>query len=162
MRFTFTSGFRRYLAIAGVSGLLVACSSNSIPPVPQAAPSYSASVVPATSGAAALTVFAKGKCKNPAFPLLCVKRGDENSLGLRLTCHRGKKTIHCGKVTWSATISRRGLRASFSPNPGNPSTETVTASRRVKPGNYFQRISWTCTGFSKCKDHSMWPITVLK
>lgn len=162
MPFSLSSNLRRYLAIAVVWGLVSACSSETLPSVSQAPASYSAWVIPAGGTVERLAVFAKGKCKNPQFPLICVKRGSVNSLGVRLTCHRGKKTIHCGKVTWVAKVDHHGLRATFSPDPGNPSTEMVTASSRVKPGDYYQTISWTCTGYPNCKTRDKWPITVLK
>jgi hypothetical protein len=79
-----------------------------------------------------------------------------------LTCTHNSVTVPCGKVRWSAKTSNPGLKGVFKPNPGNPSTETITASRRMKVGHYRQLIVARCTAFKGCIEKGKGLIWVIK
>jgi hypothetical protein len=109
----------------------------------------------------AATIFAKANCKDPKFPLVCVKDGSSSTLGVKETCKRGGKKISCGAVHWSAKVSHPGLKAEFSPDPGDPTTETITAAAGLKPGTYSQVITVKCSAVPACVGGTA-PIVVLK
>ncbi|MGA8533209.1 MAG: hypothetical protein WB615_03755, partial [Candidatus Tumulicola sp.] len=89
--------------------------------------------------------FGKGTaCKNPQFPLICVKKGHSATLGIKVTCTKGSKNISCGSIKWSTVTNNKGLTASFKPNPGNPTTETVHASSTIPVGHYSQSLTAKC------------------
>ncbi len=107
------------------------------------------------------TIFAKNLCKNPTFPLVCVKDGTSSTLGLKETCRKGTKPISCGTVHYRAKTNSPGLDVSFSPDPGNPTTETITAAAKLKPGTYQQVIDVKCSKVPACVGGTA-PIIVLK
>jgi len=107
-------------------------------------------------------VLAKATCKKPSGGLVCVQPGKKGYVHATLTCRHAGKKVSCGSVTWKTVTSNSGLTGSFSPNPGNPTKETVTASATIKPGSYSQKISYTCTAFSTCVGGTTLPIVVLK
>jgi len=99
---------------------------------------------------------------HPKFPLVCVKQGHTGPLSIKVTCMKGTKKVSCGSVRWSSKTSDKGLKWSFKPNPGNPTTETVTASKTIKPGSYSQSLTAKCSKVPGCpKDYNA-PIDVLK
>ncbi len=100
-------------------------------------------------------------CLHPKFPLICVKQGHSSQLKIQVTCKRNSKKISCGKVQWSTKMSNPGLKGSFKPNPGNPTTETVTASKTIKPAHYYQLLSVKCSNASCPKNQNL-PVYVTK
>jgi hypothetical protein len=98
-------------------------------------------------------------CLHPKFPLVCVKQGHSSTLGIKVTCKRGSKVISCGKVQWFTKMSNSGLKGSFKPNPGNPTKETVTASKTIKVGHYSQLLNVKCSNAS-CPKNQKLPVYV--
>ncbi len=94
-------------------------------------------------------------CLHPKFPLICVKQGHSSTLGIKVTCKRGSKVISCGKVQWFTKMSNSGLKGSFKPNPGNPTKETVTASKTIKVGHYSQLLNVKCSNASCPKNQNL-------
>jgi hypothetical protein len=147
-------GARRYLAGATAGALLVTgCSSG------QSLPSVGGEPGPAQSARMSASLMVKGSapegfvndaCTDPGKFKVCLSPGGSVQLGIKLTCHRGTRVIHCGHVSWSTTMSHAGLAGSFKPNPGNPTNETVTAAKSVKLGHYYQKITAKCTAFPNC------------
>ncbi len=84
----------------------------------------------------AATIYAKANCKDPKFPLVCVKDGSTATLSIKLTCSKGGKKVSCGSVHWSAKTNHPGLKAEFSPEMGDPTTESISAAAGLKPGTY--------------------------
>ncbi|MBV8375070.1 MAG: hypothetical protein JO302_06130 [Candidatus Eremiobacteraeota bacterium] len=79
------------------------------------------------------------------FPLACVKQGGVSRLKFGLQCTKDNRRISCGTVRWKVRTSAKQLTAAFSPNPGNPSRETIAASASLKIGDYTQTVLTTCT-----------------
>lgn len=100
-------------------------------------------------------------CKYPQFPTICVRRGHSATLGIKITCTRHGNPVACGTVTWSAKPSNKGLSASFSPNPGNPTTETVRADKTMRLGKYSQSITTKCSSVPNCPKDYLAPIYVV-
>ncbi len=118
---------------------------------------------PIASGDDALTLFVKNACTNPKFPLVCVKQGRKSTLSIQENCYVNGQPVSCGTVTWSATTSNKGLRAAFSPNPGNPVIETIAATKTIPVGrHYYQLITAVCTGVPNCPANYKASIYVLK
>jgi hypothetical protein len=165
----------RYVLGAAALSLLVAGCSNAgtVPSVgganlssqwSQAKPDFSAArgvLSSASTEAAAVPAETENSnpCLHPKFPLICVKQGHSSQLKIQVTCKRGSQKISCGKVQWSTKVSNPGLKASFKPNPGNPTTETVTASKTIKPAHYYQLLSVKCSNAS-CPKNQNFPIYV--
>ena len=99
-------------------------------------------------------------CKT--FPNICVKQGGTGTLGIKVTCKRNNKPVKCGSVRWFTKTSNTGLKWSFKPNPGNPTTETITASKTIKVGQYSQSISAKCSNVPNCPKAFPAAIYVLK
>ena len=166
---------KRYhlVALALAASLASACSqTGSLPssgadsgaqPPPGNAAGTSAQIVSAND----LTPEAVGgadastPCKHPQFPTICVRRGRSATLGIEITCTKSGKTVQCGTVTWSAKTSNKGLTWSFSPNPGNPTTETIHAAKTLRLGQYSQSISTKCSNVPDCPKDYLAPIYVL-
>jgi hypothetical protein len=84
-------------------------------------------------------------CQNPSFPLICVSHKNPGTLGIEINC--GSTICPPSDVfTWTSSVSNKlghpaKIKATFSPNPGNPVTETLTETGRNKPGmNYSQSL----------------------
>ncbi|HEY6325371.1 MAG TPA: hypothetical protein VIW73_02500 [Candidatus Cybelea sp.] len=136
-------GARPFLAgVAGGVLFVAGCSSGRS--LPGTGPSYGVSGM-------ALEGFVPDVCTNPKIFKVCVKPGGSGKLGLKLTCrnHNGGR-VPCGKVHWSTKMSHAGLTGAFQPNPGNPTVETVTATKSTPKGHYSQAITVTCTGVPSC------------
>jgi hypothetical protein len=99
-------------------------------------------------------------CTDPKILKVCVKPGDSAKLGVELTCTRGGKKVTCGRVMWSTKASNAGLKGKFNPNPGNPTIETVSASRTIKKGHYSQVITARC-GVPSCPKQATGAIWVI-
>jgi len=108
------------------------------------------------------SVVSLSSCTNPKKVKVCVPQGGSAPLKIKLICHKQSGSVPCGKVKWSTKTSNSGLTASFKPNPGNPTTETVTASKTIKPGNYTQAITADCSFAPHCVAHISGQIVVLK
>jgi len=163
------SQLRAVTLLAAAALLFAGCSNAGMFPNVAGTPAQSlASFASEGSGISiepgdnALTVLAKASCKKPSGGLICLKPGGKGYLHATLTCTQKGKKISCGSVTWKTVTSNLGLTGLFSPNPGNPSKETVTASATIKPGTYSQTISYACTAFSTCRGSSRATIVVLK
>lgn len=90
-------------------------------------------------------------CSNPKKFKVCVKPGGHYVLGLTLTCSTtGGGTESCGKVRWSTKMSHVGLKGTFKPDPGNPTKETISASKTIKLGHYHQIIKAKCSIAPSC------------
>ncbi len=90
-------------------------------------------------------------CSNPKKFKVCLKPGGSAKLGIKLVCSTtGSGTVSCGKVHWSTKMSNKGLKGTFKPNPGNPTKETITASKTIKKGHYKQTFTAKCTGIPSC------------
>ncbi len=90
-------------------------------------------------------------CSNPKKFKVCVKPGGHYVLGLTLTCSTiSGGTESCGKVHWSTKMSHSGLKGTFKPDPGNPTKETISASKTIKLGHYHQTITAKCSLSSGC------------
>ncbi len=100
-------------------------------------------------------------CRHPQFPTVCVKRGHSATLGIKITCTRNGNPVACGTVTWSAKPSNKGLTASFEPNPGNPTTETIHAAKTLRLGKYSQSITTKCSNVPDCPKDYLAPIYVV-
>lgn len=155
MQLLLNRGGRLYLASVAVGALLIAgCSSGgSLPnggtgsgPAPSARTTTGFGI----SGVAPQG-FVPNACTNPKLLKVCVKPGGSAKLGIKLTCrnHSGSK-VPCGHVRWSTRMSHAGLGGTFKPNPGNPTVETVTATKSTKLGHYSQTITARCTGVPSC------------
>jgi hypothetical protein len=131
---------------------------------PQSAATYVSSQAEgaqATIGGTGESFIVDASCTTK-YPLICVKQGGSSRLGIEVTCHRGTTKIDCGTVHWSTKPSNAGLKASFKPNPGNPAYETVTATKTIKVGSYYQLISTTCSLVPNCPKDAKLPIDVEK
>lgn len=104
---------------------------------------------------------AAGPCRHPQFPTICVRQGHSSALGIEITCTKNGKTVTCGTVTWTTKTSNKGLTASFEPNPGNPTTETVRATKTIRVGHYSQTITTKCSNVPNCPKDYLAPIYVL-
>jgi hypothetical protein len=124
--------------LAGCAGQSASLPAQNLQPAP--------GVIVGTSGEAALP----DACSDPQKLKVCVKPGGTYKLKLSLTCRLGTQYASCGTVTWSKTISSKLLGAKFAPNPGNPTVETITASKTIKVGHYTQVITSKCTGVPDC------------
>lgn len=155
MKLLFNRAARPYLAGVAVGVLLIAgCSGG------RSLPSTGAGsgLAPSSRTAAGFSVtgmapegFVPDACTNPKILKVCVRPGGSAKLGIKLTCHNGSsRVIPCGKVHWSTKMSHAGLAGSFKPDPGNPTAETVTATKSTKIGHYSQRISFKCSAFPSC------------
>ncbi len=161
--------FSRYALAAAASIAITGCSSGfrSLPMVLQQSPESAMTGVSTPlsvsieRGDDALTIFAKNACKKPQFPLICVKQGGKGTLSIKLTCKKGNVPVSCGTVHWKTKTNNKGLKGSFKPDPGNPTKETIKASKTIKPGNYMQTITFTCSACSSAGKQAA-PITVLK
>ncbi len=100
-------------------------------------------------------------CRHPQFPVVCVKRGHSATLGIKITCTRNGNPVACGTVTWSTKPSNKGLTASFEPNPGNPTTETIHAAKTLRLGKYSQSITTKCSNVPDCPKDYLAPIYVV-
>jgi hypothetical protein len=100
-------------------------------------------------------------CKHPEFPTICVKQGHSATLGIEITCTKNGKPAKCGTVTWSTKTSDERLTWSFVPNPGNPTTETIHATKTLPVGKYSQSISTKCSNVPDCPKGYVAPIYVL-
>ena len=156
----------RFVCVLATAAALVAvlagCSNTATMPATGVSP---AAVLSGASNAVPVT-FADGAtmdaqaCKNPKFPLICVKQGGKGTLFIQENCPGSPGP--CGKVTWKTKIATIGLKGSFDPNPGNPTTETVTATMKVKPGQYLQYIDASCSEVPNCATKFPAKIIVLK
>jgi hypothetical protein len=142
VKLVFDRGARPFLAGVAAGVLCIAgCSSGRSLPSTGAASGVS---VEASEG------FVPNVCTNPKIFKVCVKPGGSGKLGLKLTCHHSGGTVPCGKVRWSTKMGHAGLKGTFKPNPGNPTVETVTATKSTPKGHYSQTITVTCTGVPSC------------
>jgi len=160
------SGTGRYLA-AAIAGLvfIAGCSSGRPLPNAQSGPGLSPSsqlTTKLTVSGMASDAFVSDACSDPAKLKICLRAGSSAKLKITLTCKNGSFTVPCGKVRWSAKTSNPGLKGFFRPNPGNPSTETITASRTIKVGHYHQTITARCTAFKGCIEKGKGLIWVIK
>jgi hypothetical protein len=105
--------------------------------------------------------FVPDACTDPKILKVCVRPGGSAKLGIKLTCHSSGVTVPCGKVRWSTRMSHAGLAGTFKPDPGNPTTETVTATKSTKVGHYFQTITARCTGVPSCVVHGKGAVWVI-
>lgn len=161
---------RSRMALVAVAALLAGCSqSASLPSAgspaqlqPQAGSAgVDAQFEPAGAQAEAVSEpNSSPPCK--AFPNVCVKQGGTGTLSIRVTCKRNNKPIKCGSVRWFTKTSNTGLKWSFKPNPGNPTTETIAASKTIKVGKYSQSISAKCSNVPNCPKGYVAAIYVLK
>ncbi|MEO6834456.1 MAG: hypothetical protein ABI231_00895, partial [Candidatus Tumulicola sp.] len=117
---------------AGAGANLSNQTRQPLPASSQIRSSLGASSTGAASGA--IELVGGDTCN--VFPLLCVKQGHSASMGIKITCTKGSKKVSCGSVTWSTKTGNSGLKWSFTPNPGNPTTETIKAVRTLKIGTY--------------------------
>lgn len=165
MKLLLDRGARSYLVGATAAILLIAgCSSGrSLPSA-----GGGAGVAPSTQVTATLTVtgvapegVVSDTCTNPVKFKVCLPPGGKGVLGIKLTCTKSSVTVSCGKVRWSTKMSNSGLKGSFKPNPGNPTKETVTASKSVKKGHYHQIFTAKCTAFPSCVEHGKGAVWVI-
>jgi hypothetical protein len=105
--------------------------------------------------------FLPDACTNPKILKVCVRPGGSAKLGIKLTCHSGTLSVPCGKVRWSTKMSHAGLAGTFKPDPGNPTTETVTATKSTKLGHYYQTVTARCTGVPSCVVHGKGAVWVI-
>jgi len=165
VKLLFNRGARPYLAGLAVGVLLIAgCSGGRSLPSTGAgsgfAPSSRMTAGFSVSGMAP-EGFMPDACTNPKILKVCVRPGGSAKLGIKLTCKKGSKVVKCGRVHWSTKMSHAGLAGTFSPNPGNPTTETVTATKSTKIGHYSQTISFKCSAFPSCAGHGKGAVWVI-
>ena len=155
------TGVRGYAFSAAVALLLAGCAhSGSLPSAPSQSLPDMNSVGVTAAFAGPVTADNGAACPKDT---VCVKQGGSGSIKWTLTCTTSSGvTVSCKKVTWKTKITQAGLTASFKPNPGNPSVETVKAAKSVKPGTYTQFISFKCTASKTCKGGQNEPIKVSK
>ncbi len=119
-----------------------------------------------TASSSAVTAASLGMspdaCSDPAKLKVCLKPGGTYKLQLTLTCKIGTQSASCGTTTWSTKTSNKLLGGKFKPNPGDPTTETVTAAKTIKIGHYSQTISVSCTGVPNCNYKSNGAIWIVK
>lgn len=150
---------RYHLTIALAATFASACSQSGPLPGPIAGASAH---IEAANGSTPQAVEGTGTpCRHPQFPTICVRRGHSATLGIKITCTKGGKTVKCGTVTWSAKTSDERLTWSFSPNPGNPTTETIHAAKTIPLGKYSQSIDTTCSNVPDCPKDYAAPIYVV-
>jgi hypothetical protein len=150
------SGLRCSLFAAAALAVAGCSSGSSMPPVSGNAMPVGPSTVTTTSSDRqndAVTTFSSNPCAHPKFPTVCVQQGNYSTLGIQENC--GKSTRACGSVHWSTKTSSKEISAYFQPNPGNPSSEVVSAFIKMKVGRYTQTIKITC---SKDKDCVKYPL----
>ncbi len=163
MKLLLDRGVRPYLAGIAAGVLLIAgCSSGRS--LPSAGPG--SGLAPSSHTAAGFSGmapegFVPDACTDPKILKVCVRPGGSAKLGIKLTCHSGTVTVPCGKVRWSTKMSHAGLKGSFKPDPGNPTTETVTATKSTKRGHYHQTITARCTGVPSCVVHGKGAVWVI-
>jgi hypothetical protein len=159
-------GTGRYLA-AAIAGLVfvAGCSSGRSLPNAQSGPALAMPSQQTTkltvSGMTSDTVVSDA-CSDPAKLKICLRAGGSYKLKITLTCTHYSVSVPCGTVHWFAKTSNLGLKGSFRPDPGNPTTETVTASRKIKVGHYDQIITAKCTAFKGCVEKGKGLIWVIK
>ncbi len=91
-------------------------------------------------------------CQNPSFPLVCVSKKSPGTLGIEANC--GSTICPPSDVfTWTSTVDNaKGhpvkIKATFSPNPGNPTEETLTITGKVKPGSKYVQNLTACDAAS--------------
>lgn len=155
MKLLLGRGSHRYLAGVTAGILLIAgCSSGrSLPTAVDGtglAQSSHATVNMTLTGGATVENVQSNGCNSKKLEV-CVKPGGKAILGIKLQCSTASgKTISCGKVHWSTKMSNSGLKGSFKPNPGNPTKETVTASKTIKVGRYHQTVTAKCSLSAGC------------
>lgn len=155
MKLFLNRGALPYLGGVAVGVLLIAgCSSGGSLPNSGAgsglAPSSRTTTGVSISGTAANGVMPDA-CTDPKTLKVCVRPGGSAKLGVKLTCRNGSsRVVPCGRVHWSTRMSHAGLAGSFKPDPGNPSVETVTATKSTKLGHYSQTIRFKCSAFPSC------------
>jgi len=157
-------GTRRYLAgLAAGIVFIAGCSSGQS--VPSGGPG---SGLAPSSNTAAFSMsgmppqgFAPDTCTKPKILKVCLRPGGSVKLGLKLTCHKHSVTVSCGKVTWATKMSHAGLKGTFKPNPGNPTIETVTATKSTPKGHYSQTISYRCSALKDCKGSAKGAVWVI-
>ncbi|MGA8475550.1 MAG: hypothetical protein WB681_10800 [Candidatus Cybelea sp.] len=156
----------RYLA-AAIAGLVfvAGCSSGRPLPNAQSGPALAAS----SQSTAQMTVsgmrsdaIAPDACSDPAKLKICLRAGTSAKLKITLTCTHYSQSVPCGTVHWFTKTSNLGLKGSFRPDPGNPTTETITASRKIKVGHYYQTITAKCSAFKGCVTKGKGAIWVIK
>jgi hypothetical protein len=146
---------RRYLIVGGVL-FFAACSGGQ--PLPNAqTPTQSVTAIGMASGP-----MLPATCTDPKEIKVCLEAGTSAKLPIRLICKKNSGKVSCGKVTWTTKMSNKELTAKFSPNPGNPTTETITASKSIEVGHYTQAIVAKCTFVPECVDHLMGDVWIVK
>jgi hypothetical protein len=97
-----------------------------------------------------VTVRGLANCPTGA---ICVSPHRPGSMQLTAYCSPSCDT----QWTWGATFVKNRTRApvttlaaAFSPNPGNPTTNTVTITARTKPGKGYRENYSACTGSGPC------------
>jgi hypothetical protein len=148
------------LALAAGVSIIAGCSSGRSLPSAGGAGLTPSSYVTATLTITGGDVMPDG-CSNPAKLKICLKPGTHAVLGIKLTCHHSSASVPCGKVHWSTKMSNSLLAGVFKPNPGNPTKETITASKKIKLGHYHQDITARCTAFKPCVTHGKGAIWVI-
>jgi hypothetical protein len=102
--------------------------------------------------------MAPDSCSIPSQFKVCVKPGGAYKLKLTLTCNSGS----CGTVKWSTKMSYAQLKGTFKPNPGNPTTETISATKTAKVGHYTQTLTAKCSLAPSCVFHQKGQVWVIK
>ncbi len=151
--------------LAGVAvGVIFAAGCSSGGSVPSAGPGLAPSARTTAEFGVTGTApdgFVPDGCTKPKMLKVCVKPGGSVKLGIKLTCHRNGKVVKCGHVRWSTKMSHSGLKGTFKPDPGNPTTETVTATKSTPKGHYSQTITARCTGVPSCVVHGTGAVWVI-
>jgi hypothetical protein len=159
--------FSRYALAAAASVAIAGCSSGfrSLPMSSEQSPQsamnsgFAPVIISFEPADDAWTAFATSSCK---YPVVCVKQGGKGTLSIKAACYNKQQIrVACGTVHWTTKTSNNELKGSFKPDPGNPTKETVTASRTIKPGNYTQTLTVTCSRCTESKK-ATYRITVQK
>jgi hypothetical protein len=137
------------------AALLAGCSGHSAL-MPSAQTFGDAAIIGGTKG------FAPDACSDPSKLKVCIKPGGTYKLKITLTCKIGTQSASCGTVTWTTKMSNKSIKGKFKPNPGNPTTETITAAQSTKIGHYSQEVNAKCTGVPGCNFSQKGLIWIIK
>jgi hypothetical protein len=127
------AGFRTLAAGAGLATILLAACSGS-GTVPNTAGGI---VSPMQATVGSLSRGPSAECGGLPH-CIGIKPGYHRSGPIEVKCDPGHTIADCGSVTWKAKglPTGIGVTISFNPNPGDPTTQTVTASKTAKKGTY--------------------------
>lgn len=137
-----------FLALAPAISLLAACASSQ-----QSSQSGFAIVPPALAKVSGLnSIVPERSCPKKYFACVVVGYGSPASIKLCVgsACSGGSgyPLIWGSEFTTRSGMTFKGLAASFDPNPGNPTKDTISEKKRLKPSNgriRYEQYAQACT-----------------